>query len=162
MINFVSPPQAAATSRAVRRAAARGSLTRPTAPSVRQLRHVRSVARDAVRRIDVDGVRPDDVAVLVAWHDTLLVLLAGLADMLRDRRAGDASYVTVAEALRSELRDLTVGTGLPAVVADGKRLLVAIDAAAEVVRNPADRKMLTLAHDAVEEVVRDAQECRCG
>ena len=162
MINFVSPPHTAAASRAVRRAAASGGLTRPSASSVRQLRHVRTVARDAIRRIDVDGVSPDDVAVLVAWHDTLMVLLAGLADMLRDWKVRDASTVTVAVALRSELRDLTVGTGLSAVMADGKRLLVAIDAAAEVVRNPADRRMLTLAHHAVEEVVQSAQERRCG
>ncbi len=162
MTDSASPPRMAAAIMTVRRAAGSEGSRRPVAGTIRRLKRVQSVACDAVRRIDVDRVADRDVALLVTWHDTLMVLLAGLADMLRDRNARSRPEVTVTTALRSELRDLTQGTGLVAVIADGRRLLGAIDATVEVIRGPADRRMLLLARDAVEEIVEDAQERRCG
>ncbi|WP_299815163.1 hypothetical protein [uncultured Jannaschia sp.] len=162
MIESAPPPRMAAHFQTVRRAVGGGTVACPSAVTIRRLRHVQRVASDADGRIDVGRVAERDVALLVAWHDTLTVLLAGLADMLRERGAPPAPDVSVAMAFRSELRDLTQGTGLAAVIADGDRLRSAICAAVEVIRGPADRKMLLLARDAVDEVVHRAQERRCS
>ncbi|MCK0166086.1 hypothetical protein MWU52_00825 [Jannaschia sp. S6380] len=127
-------------------------------PSTRDLIRLQEELHQAIGRIDVEGTDPEATEILVRWHDILDVLAADVAQMLTARQHDAGPDRSLTDIVRGGIRDLTEGTALKAVVADGTRLLDLLTDAIAAVADPDDRAELEVRRREVVHVVNGAQD----
>lgn len=157
MTDPATPPQLAANNMVATETVDPSSDER-LPPSVEDLVRLQEELNQADGRVDRKGADAAETEILRCWHGLLDALGTEVAEMLSERDHDAAPRRRIGDIVRGSIRDLTEGTSLKAVVADGTRLLDLLGDAAAAIADPEDRARLDARRREVVHVVNSAQD----